>query len=206
MQVSNCNHKNWWKYGSLSLERKVRITFMYCTLTKYFRIFPNVFHSLTILSVSFQLFLYHKFDTDGKILKEFWRIRKHFWIFEDIFLEYITNFRIRLDVSNCNHKNWWKYGSLSLERKPPRTPKVRFRTARICGRGTAPPSNMLSIQLLRYLQGDSQHIKIGSKVKKKVLNKRAYFLVSWHSSFEFWQFSKLKIGFWSRKYTVLRLN
>ena len=58
----------------------------------------------------------------------------------------------------------WKFKS---RKKAPRTPKVRFRTARICGRGTAPPSNMLSIQLLRYLQGDSQHIKIGSKVKKK---------------------------------------
>ena len=79
----------------------------------------------------------------------------------------------------------WKFKS---RKKAPRTPKVRFRTARICGRGTAPPSNMLSIQLLRYLQGDSQHIKIGSKVKKKVSKQKGLFLVSWHSSLNFGNF------------------
>ena len=68
---------------------------MYCTLTKYSRIFPTVSQLLTILSVSFQLFLYHKLDTVEQNLEEWSMARKHFWIFEDIFIEYNMNFRIR---------------------------------------------------------------------------------------------------------------
>ena len=59
------------------------------------KIFSNISNCFLTLENSFnlfQLFLYHKLDTVEKNLREFSRVRKHFWIFEDIFLKENTNF------------------------------------------------------------------------------------------------------------------